>query len=95
MRKLLVTLLLLCAAPAWAGPGEIAAALPNEKSECRYLLDLCRRAVEADPLDALQGMIEVTKAAQVIRAKHEKMPGCFRKCVGKDGRTMLNLDRFK
>lgn len=90
-----VWMLLARCAPADAGPAEVAAALPDEASECRYLLDLCKRAdAESSALAQAAKMIEVGKAAQVIRAKHERMPACFRDCT-RNGGPMLDLSRFE
>lgn len=89
-----ILLLLMLSPVAHAGPAEVAASLPDEKSECRYLLDLCRRADEADGLAAVDPMKDAAKAAQVIRAKHDAMPACFRECT-RDGNPMLNLERFR
>lgn len=94
----IVTGLLLAASwtLAHAGPAEVAAALPNKQSECRYLLGICKRAASsADPVKAIVAMTEAGQAAQVIRAKHEEMPRCFRQCVDADGKVLLNLERFK
>lgn len=83
-RAILTTALVLAAGTScYAGPAEIAAALPNEEAECRYLLRLC----EKDPSSAAD-------AANVIRAKHEEMPECFRECRY-EGVLALNLEHFK
>lgn len=92
MRTTIIALLVAFSSPAHAGPAEIAAALPNERADCRYLLSLCARTERSGDLADL---IKVTEAAQVIRAKHEKMPACFRECTTREGRPQLNLERFQ
>ena len=84
-----ILLLLILSSVAHAGPAEVAASLPDEKSECRYLLGLCRQADAAEGQKALLLMTDAAKAAQVIRAKHDAMPACFRDC------KVLNLERFR
>lgn len=97
MRLAALAILLLLAAPrpVKAGPAEVAAALPNEQAECRYLLSICARVDKASGTGGLEAMIDAGKAAQVIRAKHDQMPACFRKCTGDDGKPILNLERFR
>lgn len=81
---------------AHAGSADVAASLPNEAAECRYLLDICRRAADAtDPTKSLSLMAEAGEVARTVRAKHEAMPSCFRKCQRADGRPLLALERFE
>lgn len=93
MRSILLALLL--SSVAHAGPAEVAASLSGEQAECRYLLDICRQAAKAEGTKALSLMADAGAAAQVIRAKHDAMPSCFRKCTRADGKPMLNLERFR
>lgn len=55
---------------AHAAPTSVAAALPNEKAECRYLLDLCQRLS-----GSMASLNEVIEVAHVIRAKHVRWKG--------------------
>lgn len=75
--------LLSLATPVLAGDaGTIAAALPDEASECRYLLQLDRdfdAAMAEHAVDRYERLgRDRADAARVIRAKHPTMPACFR-----------------
>jgi hypothetical protein len=70
-------------------PTSVAAARPNEKAECRYLLDLCQRLS-----GSMASLDEVVEVAHVIRAKHDKVPACLADCK-MDGVKVFDLNKFK
>jgi hypothetical protein len=89
MRLVLMILLLLVPILSQAADGgAIAAALKDEAAECRYFLDLCDRitaALNRGDLGQVDRLAtERYDAGHVIRAKHDKMPECFRQCRGID-----------
>jgi hypothetical protein len=60
----------------------IAVAMPTEAAECRYLLELCRRAVGtyADRNAQFQGLRDVYETGVALHAKHGKDLACFARC---------------
>lgn len=63
----------------WAGGPEIAAALPNEAAECRYLAQKCDAMFNPLNSENFNGrnMDEAVAIAKVILAKHAKRPKCI------------------
>lgn len=118
MKSLTLTALVLLSFPSFVfsqmDVGAVAASLPDEASECRFLLNLCQsykrlhkeseermRMYQRDRMPenlsaagaaselATKTLLDVGSAAQVIRAKHDKMPSCFQEC------GLLDLERFR
>ena len=87
MKTLVILCGLLFASSAYAGgAGMVAAALPTEEAECRYLLQLdseANEALSAGRLGQLERLADDrVEAARVIRAKHAAMPECFHQLKG-------------
>ena len=73
MRQIILAaaMVLFTAATAQADPETVAATLPNEEAECRYLVDLCSRA------NSVALAAQAARVAKIIRFKHEKAPACL------------------
>lgn len=97
MMRFLILLgtLLALARPVYAGSAAtVAAALPDEASECRYLLGLLHDREAAHARGAIGRSEELTTdlhdAAKVVRAKHAQAPSCF-----EDLYTVFRRDAFE
>lgn len=84
MRKFILAAALVfsTAATAHADPETVAATLPNEAAECRYLVDLCSRA------NSVALAAQAARVAKVIRFKHEKAPACLADCRNDYGQIL-------
>jgi hypothetical protein len=84
MKKIIlaVALAISLASKAHADPETVAAVLPNEEAECKFLVDLCSRA------NSVALAAQAARVAKVIRFKHEKAPACLADCRNNFGQIL-------